>query len=448
VRRAARAKDISPPDTERLTLPLTATSPRRRALRPAAEILEPRVALTAGAALADLSVTVTSSAGRIYVGEQVTYTVTVRNNGPDQATDVVLVDQLPATGQFNPGASSVGLAAGDGVVYELVNGNGVLASGGAVSVTINVTILPSLGAEPGPPVGAPIPLVMAEAGSEADDTATVTGLQADPDTSNNSATSTVILDPVVDVSVTQGVALPTPGTIRPGQPLAYTLNVTNSSSEEANLIVLGDMLPAGVTTTAADISVLSDAGTPLDAIRVQVFPQADGRTLVAVSTPDPLFELSNTSSLTIRINAVATGPFQGVTQVTAIGFIQATAQRNTSLRTVAESVVTVDAVPPSVVSVTRTGPGASLAQLTVQFSEPLDPPSASSADNYFLVRPGDPTRIPVTVVTYDQLNDLAILAPLHPLSSIGEYYLVVVNVTDVAGNRLPGGYAVSPVVGP
>lgn len=44
---------------------------------------------------ADLAVTMTDSSGPLIVGDNITYTITARNNGPDPATGVVLTDVLP-----------------------------------------------------------------------------------------------------------------------------------------------------------------------------------------------------------------------------------------------------------------------------------------------------------------------------------------------------------------
>ena len=60
----------------------------------AATLLASLVSLSG--AVADLSLTEGSSTASVSVGTPFTYTLTVRNTGPDTATDVTLTDLLPA----------------------------------------------------------------------------------------------------------------------------------------------------------------------------------------------------------------------------------------------------------------------------------------------------------------------------------------------------------------
>src|SRR5213076_2793833 len=54
------------------------------------------VAVLEGAQIADLGITKTASPPTPTLGQNVTFTVTVTNNGPDTATGVVVTDLLPA----------------------------------------------------------------------------------------------------------------------------------------------------------------------------------------------------------------------------------------------------------------------------------------------------------------------------------------------------------------
>jgi uncharacterized delta-60 repeat protein/uncharacterized repeat protein (TIGR01451 family) len=57
---------------------------------------------------ADLSLSKTGPPGRVPTGRNMTYSMTVANNGPDQATEVTLIDQLPASVSFVSAAPSQG----------------------------------------------------------------------------------------------------------------------------------------------------------------------------------------------------------------------------------------------------------------------------------------------------------------------------------------------------
>jgi uncharacterized repeat protein (TIGR01451 family) len=85
---------------------------------------------------ADLSVTKTDSPDPAHVGQKLTYTVAVTNNGPDQATGVILSDTLPKTTGFGSVSTTQGTCTRTktGVMCNL----GTLASGGTATVTIVV----------------------------------------------------------------------------------------------------------------------------------------------------------------------------------------------------------------------------------------------------------------------------------------------------------------------
>ncbi|WP_425400642.1 beta strand repeat-containing protein [Aeoliella sp.] len=93
----------------------------------------------------DLAVTKVDDDGDADVapGDTIVYTVTVRNNGPSTATNVVLTDNLPANLTFNTGASTPtpdsvvgGPSTGTTLTYNL----GTLASGASTDITISATV--------------------------------------------------------------------------------------------------------------------------------------------------------------------------------------------------------------------------------------------------------------------------------------------------------------------
>jgi uncharacterized repeat protein (TIGR01451 family) len=84
---------------------------------------------------ADLSLTKSDSPDPVLVGEQLTYTLTVANAGPDTATDVVLVDNLPASTTLMSTSSTQGSCSGTTFVSCLL---GAIPSGGTATVTIVV----------------------------------------------------------------------------------------------------------------------------------------------------------------------------------------------------------------------------------------------------------------------------------------------------------------------
>ena len=120
----------------------------------------------------DLTIVKTDRPDPVFVGSRLTYTLTVRNLGPDTATNVRVADALPAATDFVAVASTQGTCTGGRVVRCNL---GTLASGGRAVVTIVV--------RPTSP-GALI------------NTGTVVGDQPEPNTTNNrSSTPTLVRGP-------------------------------------------------------------------------------------------------------------------------------------------------------------------------------------------------------------------------------------------------------------
>jgi uncharacterized repeat protein (TIGR01451 family) len=123
---------------------------------------------------ADLAIT-KSAPNSVTSGNQLTYTLTVTNNGPLDATGVTVTDPLPKSVHFNSVASTKGTCVRSTTTMPAPKAGtltctlGNLANGGKVTITIIVT--------------ATTPATLTN-------TANVSGTETDPDPSNNSATAT------------------------------------------------------------------------------------------------------------------------------------------------------------------------------------------------------------------------------------------------------------------
>jgi uncharacterized repeat protein (TIGR01451 family) len=121
---------------------------------------------------ADLSITKTASPDPVTTGDDLTYTVTVTNNGPDPATSVVVTDNLPAETTFVSCSST-----GEGV-----------CGGSGNNRTVTFPLLPSGQSETITFV-ANVNCSVAD-GTVISNTATVSSSTPDPNSNNDSSTAT------------------------------------------------------------------------------------------------------------------------------------------------------------------------------------------------------------------------------------------------------------------
>lgn len=167
-------------------------------------------------AQADVSITKTGPAAATPGGD-ITYTMTVTNNGPDLAAAVSITDPTPPALTFvaNAGACTTAFpcALGD------------LTSGATRTITTTYH-LPSNYTAPNPIVN----------------TATVATITADPNSANNASTvSTPLGAAQSDLQIVKNVSA---AAVLPGQNYTYTLQVTNNGPSDATNVRATDMLPA------------------------------------------------------------------------------------------------------------------------------------------------------------------------------------------------------------
>jgi len=178
---------------------------------------------------ADVAITKVDTPDPVSAGANLTYTINITNNGPNDAASVSLSDTLPANTTF----VSLSSPAGWSCTTPAVGGTGT------VSCSLP-TLAPGTGA---------FTLVVAvgngvAAGTVITNTATVATTTTDPNLSNQSATATTTVAGSADLSVTKTVA---PGPVTVGSNLAYTITVVNGGPSAAAAASLSDALPPGTT---------------------------------------------------------------------------------------------------------------------------------------------------------------------------------------------------------
>jgi large repetitive protein len=186
----------------------------------------------------DLSLTKTDAPDPVAPGADLTYTITVTNNGPSSAQNVTVNDTLPTGTTFGSATPSQGSCAGTTTVSCAL---GSIANGASATITLVVHVGPSVAD-----------------GTVISNTASVSSTTADPTPANNSATSTTTVTTSADLGVTKADS---PDPVTAGTDLTYTIGITNTGPSDAPGVTLTDPIPAGTSFVSATPSTGSCAGT-------------------------------------------------------------------------------------------------------------------------------------------------------------------------------------------
>jgi large repetitive protein len=190
------------------------------------------------------------------VGDTVTMFISVLNNGPNQASGVVVTDVLPAGLTFLSASPQQGTYVPASGQWEV----GVLPNGANATLTITALVT-----QPG----------------TITNTATKTAAnEPDPNTSNDSAVATLNAAASADVGVEKTVDNPMPSV---GQTVTFTVTATNAGPSTANGVTVTDALPLGLAlvSTTPSPGTTYDAGTGAWTIGTLPFPGSATLTLVA-----------------------------------------------------------------------------------------------------------------------------------------------------------------------
>ncbi|MFM1904304.1 MAG: hypothetical protein RLZZ440_2204, partial [Planctomycetota bacterium] len=217
---------------------------------------------------ADLAVTKQVSDATPNVGDIITYTITVTNNGKDTATNVNIVDTIHAlTGLRITGTPQASLG-----TFDPATGNwaiGALNVSGVATLLIQAEVLP-------PASGNPLPQT-----NTARVSTTPTGKpdQYDPDPNNNSATATETPQ-YADLKVTKTVSNPAPNV---GDNVTFTIVVENLGANQATNVLIEDTLPPGLTYVSTSLQAYNPGTGVWTVGTVDVGP-ANAQTLSIIAT--------------------------------------------------------------------------------------------------------------------------------------------------------------------
>jgi uncharacterized repeat protein (TIGR01451 family) len=264
---------------------------------------------TVNAASADLSVTKVDSPDPVLAGDNITYSITITNNGPDPAQNVVFTDTPPANtthagftiDSSPPGALCAAVPVGSTGAPSC--SFPTLPAGASILMTLIVNV------DAGTPPGT------------LTNTANASTATADPNPANNagSATTTVV-EPTADLSVTK---TDSPDPVLPGDDITYTITVTNNGPATADDVTVTDPLPAGTSFVSATPSQGSCAGTTTVTCNIGFLANGASATITLVVQVDPATppgaEIENTASASspAEVSAAVADPNPGNNSATA-----------------------------------------------------------------------------------------------------------------------------------
>ncbi|TWD82228.1 putative repeat protein (TIGR01451 family) [Kribbella amoyensis] len=258
-------------------------------------------------ALADLAITKAMTPAAPVSGRTVKYTLVVRNNGPSDARDVMVTDELPRgltkVSTVAPAGVTcvlrppIGSSSGDAPEAGVVEcGRALLAEGATLTVTITATVAPGFS-------------------GQLENIARVGAATSDPVIANNEAKATGRTTQAANLGLRKAASA---SSVVAGHNLTYDLAVRNAGPSSAAGVTVTDNLPDGVRLagtprgcTLQERTLSCDVGRidPGKTVRVKITVTVDATYLgtlltntssVRSTTPDP-DQADNTSSVTVRV---------------------------------------------------------------------------------------------------------------------------------------------------
>ena len=232
----------------------------------------------------DVSIAMTGSPDPVRAAETLTYTLAVSNTGPSDATNVAVIDHLPAGVEF---VSDAGTGAG----WSCILGSG--------TVTCTRASLAAGVADPDIKLEVKAP----DQSDSISNTATVSATEADRVPANNSATDINTVTAVSDLQITNGDGKTL---VDEGLDTSYTIVVSNAGPSDASGAVFKDAAVDNLNVTRITCSANAGAECPLllaisamqgAGIAIPTLPRGSSVTFIVTGKPGSGATVVNTATI-------------------------------------------------------------------------------------------------------------------------------------------------------
>lgn len=230
--------------------------------------------------LPDLSVSMWVTNTSPYVGSEVTFTVTLSNDGIGGATGVALTDRLPAGLTFVSAAPSQGSYTADSGAWSV----GSVASGATATLRLVARV---------DAVGSMVNTAEVSAADQADPDSTPGNADRTEDDQTSVGVNGSEPPPRADLSVAMTASDPSPTT---GSEVTLSVTVSNAGWSEATGVAVWDQLPTGLTFVSATASQ-GTYRTDVDVWSVGRLAAGSTATLELVVKPTAGGALTNTAEV-------------------------------------------------------------------------------------------------------------------------------------------------------
>jgi uncharacterized repeat protein (TIGR01451 family) len=217
---------------------------------------------------ADLAITKTDSPDPVHAGEQLYYTLTVTNNGPNDVPNASITDTLPAQVTFVTDDRGICTEAPAGTLTCAL---GAIANGASSTVVVKVQVKPDAVSDAGHPIGIT-------------NSANVSTTVIDPNAANNAASASTIVEDRADLKVTK-LCKPD-GPMLAGNVATCTIFVDNLGPSDARNVTLTDSHVSSGTFTITGANASPGGACPVSSGVVTCnlgTEPAGGRTTVVVT---------------------------------------------------------------------------------------------------------------------------------------------------------------------